>query len=199
MAYVKTVWTDRIVERPMTYTETVNSDGSKTFTPAPGEVTEVGTPITASRMNNLEDGVAVNTIDIDTLKTLVSQLACPYGIGDYLVTESTQHPSDRWLGTMWQKVSGGTFLMAAGDGYNAGTTGGEAQHVLTVNEMPRHSHQIGIRNGGSTPIPQWTPIIGDYAQTNVTGGFLSIPEAGGGQAHNNLPPYKAVHIYKRIG
>ena len=35
MAYKRTNWKDHVVERPRTYTEAANSDGSKTFTPAP--------------------------------------------------------------------------------------------------------------------------------------------------------------------
>ena len=36
----------------------------------------------------------------------------------------------------------GTFLMACGDGIPAGSTGGEAEHLLTVEEMPSHDHGL---------------------------------------------------------
>lgn len=55
--YQKTVWTDRIVERPRTYTETVNSDQSVTHTPAVGNVLQEGTPRDAEHMNKIEDGI----------------------------------------------------------------------------------------------------------------------------------------------
>lgn len=55
MAYAKTNWKDRIVENPRTYDLTNNVDGSIILTPKPGEVIEEGTPISASRMNKIEE------------------------------------------------------------------------------------------------------------------------------------------------
>lgn len=58
MAYTKTVWKDRVVEKPRNYTKTDNTDGTITLTPAPGVVTEAGTPIIAANLNNMEEGIA---------------------------------------------------------------------------------------------------------------------------------------------
>lgn len=55
MAYAKTNWKDRIVENPRTYDLTNNVDGSIILTPKPGEIIEEGTPISASRMNKIEE------------------------------------------------------------------------------------------------------------------------------------------------
>lgn len=55
--YDKTNWQDRVVERPRTYTETTNPDGSITLTPAPGTIVQEGTPVNAGAMNHLEAGV----------------------------------------------------------------------------------------------------------------------------------------------
>jgi hypothetical protein len=54
MPYTPTVWQDRIVEKPRTYTLTNNPDGTVTLTPAPGTVVQEGTPVNAIRLNNLE-------------------------------------------------------------------------------------------------------------------------------------------------
>ncbi|MEY8001214.1 hypothetical protein AB8U03_13615 [Clostridium sp. Mt-5] len=62
MAYVKTIWKNRIVERPRTYQFQQNADGTVTTTPQEGAITETGTPVNAVNMNHIEDGiVAVNT------------------------------------------------------------------------------------------------------------------------------------------
>ena len=42
MAYNRTKWQDHVVERPRTFTEVTNADGSVTHTPAPGEVPAAG-------------------------------------------------------------------------------------------------------------------------------------------------------------
>lgn len=72
---------------------------------------------------------------------------------------------------------------------NLGETGGEKTHTLTINEMPRHNHEIGydLRQDASS-----------FANTNslafATGGSIreasiKTSYAGETQAHNNLQPY----------
>lgn len=57
MAYARKRWQDHSVERPKTYTEVVNGDGSKTFAPAFGEVLQQGTPMSATNFNLIEAGL----------------------------------------------------------------------------------------------------------------------------------------------
>lgn len=70
MAYSRTYWQDRAVERPRTYTEAVNSDGSKTYTPAPGEVIQEGTPQSATNFNHIEEGLTHYAAAFDMLLTI---------------------------------------------------------------------------------------------------------------------------------
>ena len=86
------------------------------------------------------------------------------------------------------------FLLCAGGGYAAGSTGGEASHVLTVGEMPAHTHSATIPTGKIMVDTQSTRYI--YAaepgsiQTETT-------STGGNAAHNNMPPYLAVYAWRR--
>lgn len=75
MAYKKTKWQDHVVERPRTYTEAANPDGSKTFTPAPGEVLQQGTPQSATNFNNLEEGLQHYAAAFDWLLTITEATA----------------------------------------------------------------------------------------------------------------------------
>lgn len=50
-------WKDHVVERPRTYTEVTNQDGSKTFTPAPGQVLQQGTPQSATNFNTMDEAL----------------------------------------------------------------------------------------------------------------------------------------------
>ena len=43
MAYNRTKWQDHVVERPNTYTEVENDDGSITHEASPGEIIQQGT------------------------------------------------------------------------------------------------------------------------------------------------------------
>ena len=58
MAYEKQLWNDRQVEKPLTFTMTNNDDGTVTLTPAPGKITNEGDPMSAERLNHMEDGIA---------------------------------------------------------------------------------------------------------------------------------------------
>jgi len=71
-------------------------------------------------------------------------------------------------------------------GTNPGATGGSATHTLSVAEMPAHAHTQTGKQGapayGTYSIwPCSTFNWGDITQTGSS--------AGGGSAHNNLPPY----------
>ena len=74
MAYKKTVWKNREVEKPRTFTKVDNPDGTITLTPAEGNIIEPGTPIIASNMNKIED-------EIELLDTHPSSLASPTSLG----------------------------------------------------------------------------------------------------------------------
>ena len=50
-------WKDRGVERPRTYTEVYNQDGSRTDTPSPGTIQEPGTQISATNLNQMDQGI----------------------------------------------------------------------------------------------------------------------------------------------
>ena len=63
-------WKDHVVERPRTYTESVNSDGSKTYTPAPGETIQQGTPQSATNFNTMEEALQHICIAYDMLLTI---------------------------------------------------------------------------------------------------------------------------------
>lgn len=60
--YNKTIWTNREVERPRTYTFVTNGDGTTTLVPAEGSVLSEGTPIIASNMNKIEDAIEMLSI-----------------------------------------------------------------------------------------------------------------------------------------
>jgi hypothetical protein len=55
--YEKQEWVDHIVERPGTFREVQNSDGSITHIPEEGNILEEGSPFSANRMNHIENGI----------------------------------------------------------------------------------------------------------------------------------------------
>lgn len=112
-----------------------------------------------------------------------------YPVGAIYMSVSSASPASLFGGT-WEQIQD-MFLLAAGTTYAAGATGGEAEHTLTVDEMPSHSHAETIGRDGNN---YFKPVAGNAIQLSnntVTG------STGGGQAHNNMPPYLAVYVWKR--
>ncbi len=79
--------------------------------------------------------------------------------------------------------------------------GGEATHTLNINEIPSHSHEFNRHQLWRTEeVPEVAEVADGYGASNKT---LSIYRdstllIGGNQPHNNMPPYMAVYIWKRI-
>mgnify|MGYP002615165251 CR=1 FL=1 len=114
-------------------------------------------------------------------------------VGSIYLSASEISPETLFGGT-WQRVKD-RFLLAAGDVYAPGETGGEAQHTLTKAEMPAHTH--GYDFTGQSDVTGVTAIRlydADGRRNEYQGASAS---AGGGAAHNNMPPYLAVYVWKR--
>lgn len=61
MAYTQTTWSDRNVQKPLTYSFTDNGDGTYTLVPAEGTIINAGTALNATNMNKIETGIG--TVD----------------------------------------------------------------------------------------------------------------------------------------
>jgi hypothetical protein len=121
---------------------------------------------------------------------------CQYAVGDLYTTTSTTAPGDRWPGTTWEAYAAGRVLVGL-DASDAsfdtlGETDGAKTHTLSAAEMPSHTHLLdagGTAGSGSTAPVRATSAA--YANALIT------KSAGSGQAHNNLPPYIVVRIWRR--
>lgn len=138
-----------------------------------------------------------------------------YPVGSIYITAGTADPAQLWPRTVWKKLEG-RFLLGSSAGIAAGATGGEANVTLKLSEMPAHSHTGTTdydgehshsfpgrsANGSSGPSAE-SFASSDDARTLSTdsgGGHshsITINTAGGGAAHNNMPPYLAVNMWKR--
>lgn len=119
-----------------------------------------------------------------------------YPVGSiYMSTDSTD-PSLLFGGT-WEQLKD-MFLLGAGDTYTSGVTGGEATHTLTTTEIPSHTHYI--YGGDNVNELDWFGGSGaDYGITQRTGtAYNYLGYTGGGGAHNNMPPYLVVYMWKRL-
>lgn len=116
-----------------------------------------------------------------------------YPVGSYYETsDNTFDPNTAWGGT-WVLEAEGNVHIGAGTNYTIGNTGGEATHTLTVNEIPSHTHKTGIQN---TAGALGTGSSTAYVYFDQSTGY-DTTATGGGQAHNNMPPYIVVNRWHR--
>lgn len=172
--------------------------------------------------------------EVATTNALLDKI---YPVGSIYMSVNNTSPQS-FLGGTWERIQD-TFLLAAGSTYSAGTTGGEATHTLTIDEMPSHthaqnshthtqsahSHQIystsswstnanGLKRSGdmqgvagvasnepSADGYTWNDSKGHAIISSVTptinGTTATNQNTGGGSAHNNMPPYLTVYMWKR--
>lgn len=117
-----------------------------------------------------------------------------YPVGSFYISAKSTNPGTLFGGT-WEQVQG-KFLLGVSNAYPAGSSGGESEHTLTRNEIPDHTHSFkytgqSVTTGvNSIRLYQSAPN-----QYNAYSGGQS--SNCGGQAHNNMPPYLSVYIWKR--
>ena len=152
-----------------------------------------------TRITNLETDMTTKaeTSDLATKADVTSLNAywqTIYPVGAIYMSVSSTSPATLFGGS-WTQLKD-RFLLAVGDTYkSAGLIGGEADHTLTVAEMPSHRH--GASEG------QFHAYTGSNGADTVSGGtnFKSIQYTayvGNDGAHNNMPPYLTVYMWKRI-
>lgn len=134
------------------------------------------------------------TPSVVTPKLLHDFMLAIYPVGSIYMSVSSTSPATLFGGT-WERIKD-TFLLSAGNTYSAGATGGEATHKLTINEMPSHTHAIYYYlSSGSKSFGYNFQNKGEQSsQTTESGGIVNT---GGSTAHNNMPPYLAVYVWKR--
>lgn len=123
-----------------------------------------------------------------------------YPVGCIYQSTSSTSPAELFGGT-WEQIKD-RFILAAGDTYTAGSTGGEATHKLTDAEMPRHAHNIakGAKNpdGTGTKFEAYDAYQGENSIAEGYYWTATTLFAGNSKPHNNMPPYVAMYVWKRI-
>ena len=115
-----------------------------------------------------------------------------YPVGAIYQSTVETSPASLFGGT-WEQLKN-RFLLGAGNSYSAGATGGEATHALSIYEMPTHNHTL------ANPVGSGTGTVSGYlwSTTNQDWGTMETESSGGSEAHNNMPPYLVVYMWKRV-
>ena len=178
---------------------------------------------TDNEYNSLMDAMPDDMGSSNKLVATNDLLDLIYPVGSIYLSTSSGSPSIIFGGT-WVQIKD-TFLLACGDTYSNGATGGQSEVTLATEQIPVHTHPIPSLTGSTTSTGEHNHICGyrfDIGpggsqtaivtnsnlianQTYTTGGHnhnistnaSTTESAGSGNAHDNMPPYLAVYAWKR--
>ena len=134
-----------------------------------------------------------------------------YPVGSVYISFNNEADPSVLFGGTWERIRN-RFLWAATENGVMGETGGEESHTLTVSEMPSHNGHLSAGIVGTVPMGKgnYEGYInksvtnpypgGGYRGWNVYAGNEMHPASeavGGGQPHNNMPPFIQVAMWKR--
>lgn len=133
------------------------------------------------------------------IKQLLNPQAFP--IGAIYTTFDTTEPGSLFGGT-WTRLDQGAFIRGAANNQTTAvdnTVTGEATHTLSYNEMPNHLHQFPYyqSNNGYSGI-WYIRQRSAYAYYSTKPNYWTV-STGGGQAHENMPPYYSAYVWQRVG
>jgi hypothetical protein len=127
----------------------------------------------------------------------------PYPVGSIYMSSNSTSPAYLFGGS-WEQIYD-KFLLAAGSSYYSGQTGGQSKVTLSVEQIPAHNHIVKYSRDSSSS--QWvkgylymTSLADSSFSTGTDGSpcTINMDNTGGGQSHENMPPYLAVYMWKRI-
>ena len=132
------------------------------------EVNNLDVSCITSTNNNFEldsnGNLSVNSITTNSINSQAITSAV-YPVGSIYLSINSTNPSTLFGGT-WEQIKD-KFLLACGDTYTNGSTGGEATHTLTTNEIPSHSHTASTNSTGGHrhTFKGWWTTKGDGSAT----------------------------------
>lgn len=163
----------------------------------------------ANQMNRAMNQIANSVIDIE--RSIIDKI---YPVGSIYMSVNNVNP-DTLFGGTWVRIQD-RFLLAAGNTYSAGATGGSANSTLI-----EHSHDFGRQTENNLKCNLWGVSAGGatatgYSKmakegTTATVRYISatsdksgyrwlsntLKEGDGDGTGKNMPPYLTVYVWKR--
>lgn len=124
-----------------------------------------------------------------TYNPWINEALKAYPVNSIYLAYDHVSPAQRFGGT-WTRIEN-RFLWATTSGGSIGLQSGAAEVTLTVEQLPAHSHgSVYSQHAAGTKSQAWYTTAG----TSLAYGAVST---GSGEAHNNMPPYIQVSVWRR--
>lgn len=106
------------------------------------------------------------------------------------------------FGGDWARIEG-QFVFGCDASHASGSAGGQENVTLTVNQIPAHSHDTTVRLKWQDTATSQNALNTSWASQSGNLRVLTAPQpatssVGGGQSHENMPPYLAMYMWYRI-
>ena len=133
-----------------------------------------------------------------SIPTNTSIIDLIYPVGSYYWNSNSTSPATLFGVGTWTQITN-KFIFAAGGDYASGDTGGEVDHLLTIQEMPSHDHrcimdQSFYAYGGPMESNEGPASGHGYAYPFY---YSFTGTKGGSRSHNNMPPYIVAYCWRR--
>ena len=207
------------VTGPVTFNDSITVDDATVGSLVVNGNASFTNNISANTINGVEVGSSPKFTD-ESIVDLI------YPVGSIYMSVNNASPATFLKGTTWEQIKD-RFLLAAGSTYAAGGTGGAATVTLTGAQSGVHQHTHAFTqptvNGGShshylnyhsktlasgsaydRPASIGSGTANGYTTSStshthtVSGGAVgNTTVANATEAHNNMPPYLTVYMWKR--
>ena len=163
-------------------------------------------------MKKYVDEELLNTLisRLDEIEDKMTSIENCYPIGSVYISVNNTNPETALGFGTWTQIED-KFLLAAGSTYTGGDTGGAATVKLSKANLPAVSGTIAMHSQGvATNVHDVTGCFSSElinknkyraGGSEVSGapsiGRVNFSNGGSGTAHNNMPPYLVVYIWKR--
>lgn len=141
---------------------------------------------------NITPDATLNNQLLAALNKLKADAAlAAHPVGSLYWTSSNENPATTFGGGTWTQIKD-KFILAAGDTYSNGGTGGAATVTLTANQIPSHKHTGTTDNGGVQHTHGMnhvhyssgrTAATGDHSHTTLNSISTTTTSGAGGHSH----------------
>ena len=142
--------------------------------------------------------VFAGNTSIDFSELLSTCLLAAHPVGSIYISSDSADPSTLFGGT-WKRLYN-QFLFAASTDHPLNEEGGEERHTLTVSEIPSHVHSTKYTGTTVIGCTSYATNSGVQFPAGTPYGSMAVGtgSTGGGQGHNNMPPYVCKYMWERI-
>ena len=133
-----------------------------------------------------------------SIPTNTSIIDLIYPVGSYYWNSNSTSPATLFGVGTWTQITN-QFVFAAGGDYASGDTGGEVDHLLTIQEMPSHDHRCITDESLNVYGGPFESDVGPASGHGYAYPFYYsfTGTKGGNRSHNNMPPYIVAYCWRR--